>query len=176
MRRTRTSFNCSGVGPVPPGPSGAVRISMRMPPPMPPRLAMSSHAVLPFSTDVRSMLGPPTMPPMAISSARCSLSGRTMVSDNVPSMSRPPIDRRNGPSALSPLRAATLSSPPSALRACDTMSATRSAACKGKGITRSTSMADANITTATVVNNRRMSVTPRQTAWGLTAHGLGLRA
>ena len=53
---------------------------IRMPPPMPPRLAVSSHAVLPASTEVRSIIGPPTMPPIASSSTRRILSGRTIVS------------------------------------------------------------------------------------------------
>ena len=81
MRRTRASFICSGVGAAPPpgpGPSPGPRITICMPPPMPPRLAVSSHAVVPFSTDVRSIVGPPTMPPICISSTRFILSGRAM--------------------------------------------------------------------------------------------------
>ncbi len=135
MRRTRASFSCSGVGAAPPpgpGPSPGPRIMICMPPPMPPRFCVSSHAVVPFSTDVRSIVGPPTMPPICISSTRFILSGRAIVTVSVPSMSRPPIERRNGPSAVRPLRPATLSSPPSALRAAETMPATRSCAASGE--------------------------------------------
>ena len=75
---------------------------------MPPRLAVSSHAVVPFNTEVRSIVGPPTMPPICISSTRFIRAGRSMVIVEVPSMSRPPIDRRNGPSAVRPLSAGDL--------------------------------------------------------------------
>ena len=116
MRRTRCCSICSGVSmPLPPGPSGppGPRMIIRIPPPMPPRFCTSSQATVPSKAETRSMVGPPLMPAMAISSLRRSLSGRTSRSVMVPSMSRCPIDRRNGPSAVSAFSAASLS-PPSA--------------------------------------------------------------
>jgi hypothetical protein len=127
---------------------------------MPPRLLVSSHETVPFITDVRSIVGPPTMPPICISSTRFILSGRTMMTVEVPSMSRPPIDRRNGPSALRPLSAVILSSPPSALRVAETIPATRSCAASGEYEIPSMRMNDATITMAAVEINLRMSAAP----------------
>ena len=104
----------------------------RMPPPMPPRFCVSSHAVVPLSTDgALDRRAADHAAHRHLFDAMHLVGPRERDRRRVPSMSRPPIERRNGPSAVRPLRPAILSSPPSALRAAAMMPATRSCAASG---------------------------------------------
>ncbi len=76
----------SGAG-APGAPGGPSRITICIPPPMPPRFCMSVHEVSPFRTCVRSIVAGP----IRISSSRCIRSGAASTSAMVPSVSRCPI-------------------------------------------------------------------------------------